>query len=363
MSRTSLAFTKFSICFNLLLSLIALFAIFFICQPIQAATLDITWETPADTSQIAGYKIYWKQSGDSYSNEAVKVINAPSQNSCSVVGLKGKTIYGFVATSFDENGNESSYSNEVFATTSSNKPNKDSEGVGLTDGMKNDISIKKPNNVSMNSANLDDKVEMNYWGPSWGYDSDNDGFLDSFETYHDTDPADPMDHPKLMETGEASINHTWKKISLDHQFADPVVVAKSMSTKEDQATVVRIRNVLSNSFEICIQGLNYQGSSQAKENVSYLVMEAGDFQLPDGTQVEAKTFSARESLSVNFHKSFSSAPFLIATVTTDNNPAAIQGQLFAIDSKGFSCRIQNNEIQDQKNIQESVSYIAWEASI
>lgn len=186
--------------------------------------------------------------------------------------------------------------------------------------------------------------------------------MDGFELSNESDPRDSTLYPQLLETGETSINHKWKEVTLNHKFADPVVVAKPMTYQGSNPAVVRIRNVSNQSFEIRIQEWDYLDGVHLKETVSYLVMESGHFTLPDGTQVEAGNFQTNSSLSVDFQQDFFQVPVVTTAVTSNNDQSAITGRIEDINVQGLSFTLQEEEANDQKHGQENISYIAWEPS-
>lgn len=87
----------------------------------QAASLTLDWD-PSTSAGVAGYNLYYKvadqetftgvgiQQGDS-------PIDAGIQVSIDLDGLSDDTVYTFTVTSYDSNGVESAYSNEVSFTT------------------------------------------------------------------------------------------------------------------------------------------------------------------------------------------------------------------------------------------------------
>ena len=191
----------------------------------------------------------------------------------------------------------------------------------------------------------------------WGYS------LWEFEIYGT--PSSIDDLASSMSFGEVSIDHHWTRVELEKVFDDPVVVAGPLSLNGDDPAVVRIRNVDANSFEIRIQEWDYLDGTHTTETVGYLVMEAGDYILDDGTIVEARridTTAADAFSQVVFDTAFSVAPVVMSTIASINDPTAVTGRIRQVTTGGFQFRMQEQEANVQDHGAERLSYIAWEPS-
>ena len=86
------------------------------CQKADAATVTLAWDAPTTNedgtplTDLAGYNIYYGTQPGIY-GPPVNVGNV-TQTDISLGPVEDVT-YHFVATAFDQNGNESGYSNEV----------------------------------------------------------------------------------------------------------------------------------------------------------------------------------------------------------------------------------------------------------
>ncbi|MFO7801592.1 MAG: fibronectin type III domain-containing protein [Desulfovermiculus sp.] len=153
--------------FSFLLALSFGFLVF--SAPGMCATVKLAWDKPTDSSQIAGYNLYYAPSGNAFPNQPTQVIDAPDKTTCTISGLTEGQIYGFVATSFDADGNESSYSNEVYYTIPSSSPSQDSDGDGLSDDEEEHYGLD-PTNPDTNGNGIPDQDEVDLWGClGWGY--------------------------------------------------------------------------------------------------------------------------------------------------------------------------------------------------
>jgi len=209
--------------------------------------------------------------------------------------------------------------------------------------------------------NLDDNTTYYFVArafDTWGSESG-----DSNEACYE--PSIPVPPSGAIELGEVSVDHNWTRVEFSEAFSDPVVVAKPLSSNEDEPAVVRIGNVDATGFEIRIQEWDYLDGTHAEETVGYMVMERGAHTLPDGTMVEAGTFDTDKTSSfgwVNFSQTFNQAPVVATTVLSFNEEDAVCCRLRNIDTTGFDFRMQEQESNSQSHTTETISYIAWEPS-
>ena len=66
-----------------------------------------------------------------------------------------------------------------------------------------------------------------------------------------------------------------------------MVIASDPTRRGRDPAVVRLRNITSDSFEIRLQEPAYEEDRHAKEKVSFIVLEAGTWELSDGTTLKA----------------------------------------------------------------------------
>jgi len=168
---------------------------------------------------------------------------------------------------------------------------------------------------------------------------------------------------RLVAVGEFEANDEWVRVDFTQEFIDPIVVANPLSNNGGQPAVIRVRNVDSSGFEARVQEWPYLDKSHATEIVSYLVVERGMHQLPNGTWIEAEEAEVgKDFMSVPFAAPFLDAPIVLASVTTVNEGDAVTSRLKGIDPFGFRARLQEQESSNQAHANETISYIAWEPS-
>ncbi|MCR8550656.1 hypothetical protein M4578_22765, partial [Salipiger sp. P9] len=123
----------------------------------------------------------------------------------------------------------------------------------------------------------------------------------------------------FAETGTLSLSHVAQTVTLSHSYTNPVVVA-FVTTENGTAPVnVRVSNISGDQLTLFLQEPNYLDGVHYNESVSYLVVEAGTWVLPDGTLLEAGTLDSAQLSSagfetVSFDAEFEGAPVILSQV-------------------------------------------------
>ncbi len=85
------------------------------------------------------------------------------------------------------------------------------------------------------------------------------------------------------ETGTLSIDNNWTTVNLFNAYANPVVIANSLSQNDADPAIIQVRNATPSSFEVRVKEWDYLDGSHSNEQVSYLVIE-GSIPL-DGSKI------------------------------------------------------------------------------
>ena len=190
-------------------------------------------------------------------------------------------------------------------------------------------------------------------------DTDGDGVPDG----QDTAPLDPaVGLPATGEKASAQLDQSWQSLALASTYTHPVVIAAPPTRHGADPGVVRLRNVGASSFEMRFQEWDYlDGNHFAKEDVPYLVVEAGRQSEPDGTLTEAGTFELDGTGSfkpVNFTQSFPGKPVVLLTIQTTNGAQAVTVRAKDVSKDGFSAALFEQEALMDGHIGETVGYLA-----
>jgi len=169
-----------------------------------------------------------------------------------------------------------------------------------------------------------------------------------------------------IEFGEIQVNHEWQKVTLKSAYTNPIVITSAVGYSNQDPAVIRVRNVDSSGFEVRVQEWDYLDGQHASEQVNYIVVESGSYELPGGTRVEAGRFNANavnSFASIQFSQDCGTVPVVITTINSVNEGDAVAMRLKNITPTGFDYRIQEQESNDKQHASEVAGYIAWEPSV
>ncbi|HYV08829.1 MAG TPA: LamG-like jellyroll fold domain-containing protein, partial [Thermoplasmata archaeon] len=145
-------------------------------------------------------------------------------------------------------------------------------------------------------------------------------------------------------------------VFLRNRYTSAVVIAQPATWNEHDAGVLRVKAVGDHSFDVCFQ--EWSGSTtHGTESVDYLVVEAGNHILPDGTVVEAGRISAGTAFATSlFREGFAQPPILLAQVQSYADPDIAAARVRAITFTGFDARIRVNAGDTHPS--ETLGYVA-----
>ncbi|MDF2234795.1 choice-of-anchor Q domain-containing protein [Albimonas sp. CAU 1670] len=169
-----------------------------------------------------------------------------------------------------------------------------------------------------------------------------------------------------LETGTARLDDGGATISFRGDYVDPVVVAFVATRNGVQPAVVRISDVGPGSATLRLQEPNHLDGGHAFETVSYLVAEAGRWQLPGGQVFEAgrldsSLLTSQGFESVSFAAGFDARPALLTQVQTSAGVDFVVARSRAVDGDGFELAMQEEEaLMDGGHAVETLGWIAFE---
>ncbi|OQW96326.1 MAG: hypothetical protein BWK77_05270, partial [Verrucomicrobia bacterium A1] len=149
--------------------------------------------------------------------------------------------------------------------------------------------------------------------------------LDQF-TLHYVNPDTTM---PIAESGKITVDqpskNRWRTVNLTNLFTTPVVVMQPASCTDTNPAHIRLGRVQRDRFSFQIEEWNYEDAVHGTETVSYVVMEAGQHRLADGTKIEAGLDSSVNSAwkSVSLLSSFTSTPVILTQAQTTNESDSV----------------------------------------
>ncbi|MGF1479153.1 MAG: Calx-beta domain-containing protein [Cyanophyceae cyanobacterium] len=180
----------------------------------------------------------------------------------------------------------------------------------------------------------------------------------------DDDVADSVT-ATIAEIGRVeAINHQQQTIVLDQRYTNPVVFAQPLSRNGGQTATVRIDNIQSDRFTASIQEPGNLDNWHTSESFSYLVVEAGTWQLADGTFLEAGTLNTNATTTdawatVNWETDFDGTPVVLSNLQTDNDADFMNLRQKNIGADGFQVALEKEEaLKGSSSATETVGWLA-----
>ena len=165
--------------------------------------------------------------------------------------------------------------------------------------------------------------------------------------------------------GEAGVitnlNDRWQTIQLEKTYVDPVVVMGPATRIGGDPVTLRVDNVTSTSFDVQLDEWDYRDGRHVPERVSYMVFEAGEYQLLDGTIIKAGRTTGRSGwTTVDMSESaLNATPVIFTQVMTTNGAEAVTTRIRYASEQSFQLRIQEQQANNpQSHGPETVGYIA-----
>ncbi|MBE9047317.1 hypothetical protein IQ255_23445 [Pleurocapsales cyanobacterium LEGE 10410] len=190
-------------------------------------------------------------------------------------------------------------------------------------------------------------------------DSNTDNTLDNTAT-------NPAQH--IGELGTSRLNHLNQTIQFDNSYNNPVVFAMPLSYNGGDPAIARITDIQSDSFSVYVQEAEYKDGKHVSENFSYLVLEAGTWELADGTILEVGTLNTNGVTtsrweSIDFESDFQDTPAILSQVQTDNDSQFVRTRQQASSVDGFKLSMEEEEaLKYSGHGTETVGWLAMESS-
>ncbi len=160
-----------------------------------------------------------------------------------------------------------------------------------------------------------------------------------------------------------NLNHLWQTITLNESYTNPVIIVGDPTFNSSDPVVSRLQNVGSNTFQLRLQEPNYLDNLHVNESVSYLVMEAGNWTLADGTCISAGTHSSNRLTSQGFDTinltGFDSTPTVLSQVQTFNESDWVTTRTQGQSSSSFQVAMQEEEARNSgSHATETIGWLA-----
>ncbi|MEO1299955.1 MAG: S8 family serine peptidase, partial [Cyanobacteria bacterium J06636_16] len=165
----------------------------------------------------------------------------------------------------------------------------------------------------------------------------------------------------FAEYGTLDLTQDWQTVTLSNDYINPVVIVSDPTFNEDEAAAVRLQNVISDTFQVRLQEPTIQDDLHATESVSYIVIEAGNWILDDGTRISADTYNSSRTRgfdTINL-TGFDATPTVLSQVQTFNDSEWVITRIKGQSSSGFKHTMQEEEaLRRSGHASETIGWLA-----
>ncbi|MEL7408803.1 MAG: calcium-binding protein, partial [Cyanobacteria bacterium J06558_2] len=164
-----------------------------------------------------------------------------------------------------------------------------------------------------------------------------------------------------------NFDHNSQTIQLENSYENPVVFALPLSRNGGDPAVVRITDIQNDSFTAYLQEAEYKDGWHTKESFSYLVLEAGSWELDNGSLLEVGTVNTDLVTSegwenVDFSADFVDVPVVLSQVQTNFESDFVRTRQQPASIDGFSLSMEEEDaLKASGHAAETVGWLAIDA--
>ena len=163
-----------------------------------------------------------------------------------------------------------------------------------------------------------------------------------------------------------NLNPLNQTITLNNTYTNPVVFALPVSYNDEDPAIARINNIESDSFSVYLKEPEYLDDQHADETITYMVIEAGSWQLKDGTMLEVGSLDTDKMAiagweELEYDSDFVETPAVLTSVQTDNGTQFVRTRQQAKNADGFELTLEEEEaLKTTGHATETVGWLAME---
>ncbi|MEM9596077.1 MAG: Ig-like domain-containing protein, partial [Acidobacteriota bacterium] len=256
-----------------------------------------------------------------------------------------------------------------FGSLLSNDSDPDSDPLRVRDYDR--VTARGGTNDSGHAAGFNYTPPGGFTGTDWfSYtvaDRPTGGLTDTCTVY--VTVTDPQ--TSIGEVGQVTnLTHVPRTIFLSRSYTDPVVIAQTVSQNGGDTSVVRITDVQQDRFTFFVDEAPDRNGTHIAETVGYLVVEAGAWNLTDGTRIRAGKVQTASTVgtqvtnswaTVGYGGAFSAAPVVFSQVQTNNDPSWVKTRHRLIGTSSFQVALEEEEASATAHGNETVGWLAFES--
>ena len=156
-------------------------------------------------------------------------------------------------------------------------------------------------------------------------------------------------------------------IQLENNYENPVVFALPLSRNDDAPAVVRITDLQNDTFTAYLQEAEYEDGQHIAESVSYMVLEAGTWELDNGSLLEVgmvntDLVAAKGWENIAFNADFADAPVVLSQVQTNAESDFVRTRQKLATVDGFSLSMEEEDaLKASGHKSETIGWLAIDA--
>ena len=186
----------------------------------------------------------------------------------------------------------------------------------------------------------------------------------------DTSDLTVQSNQTIGEIGTINnLNHFNKTIQLNNSYTNPVVFALPLSYNGGDPGIARITDIQNDNFSLYLQEADYRDGKHTKESLSYMVLEAGSWELEDGTLLEVDNLDTNANVNnaaswadIDFATDFTNAPVILSQVQSNNETQFVRTRQKSSSADGFELAMEEEELyRNSGHSQESIGWLAIES--
>ena len=164
-----------------------------------------------------------------------------------------------------------------------------------------------------------------------------------------------------------NFDHNSQTIKLENSYENPVVFALPLSLNGGDPAVVRITDIQNDSFTAYLQEAEYMDGKHTKESFSYMVLEAGTWELDNGSLLEVGTINTDLVTTegwenIAFDTDFADAPVVLSQVQTNFESDFVRTRQKPATLEGFSLSMEEEDaLKASGHKNETVAWLAMDA--
>jgi hypothetical protein len=167
-----------------------------------------------------------------------------------------------------------------------------------------------------------------------------------------------------------NLTHESQTVTFLREYQNPVVFVQPLSRNEDDAAVVRILEIQPNGFTLIVHEAPNRDGIHSPEAVSYLVLEAGSWELENGTRLQVGKVETSATVGLNIENSwkivllehlFTSIPTILTQVQSNQDAHWVKTRETRFNLTNFQLALEEEEIKNSPHGSEIVGWLAIES--